>query len=270
MIPIRPSNNFITNPLLEIGIFTRNNPVGLKNVLEYLKKQPYQNIKVYVGDNSDESNADICNNYPFVKYIKHSDNIGLVNNINFVYNCASVGNYFMWMADDDIFSFYYIVDCIGFLEKNKDYVLCSGCTFIGDLIERNKGCSSSMPIVRMFQYLYKVRKNGLFYGVYRNNTRLESMMHCISHDYIFLAKVALFGKIKMLDICVLYKGTGRSSTRKGIISLFGLNKIQGMFLETYSAYMVAKELPGSVLVFILLNLKYVYNSIMIRLNKNYK
>jgi glycosyltransferase involved in cell wall biosynthesis len=197
-------------PLVTIGVPTYNRPEGLEKTISFLLKQEYDNIEIKISDNCSTNIRikEILEKYALqdkrVTYTIQKTNIQIEPNFNYVYTGAT-GKYFMWLADDDSFENNYIGSCVDFLEKNTDYLLCSGgCKYLkgGNVsyLEIDKSLESNSPLKRMFRYLYYVNKNGLFYGVYRNNIKfVKPIEKHIGADWCHLARIALLGKIKVLD-----------------------------------------------------------------------
>lgn len=101
------------NPLVSIGIPTYNRPIGLARTLDLITKQTYQNIEIIISDNATEGNLIESIVEPFLKYdnrikfFKQNENMGAAFNFKFVLDNSS-GDYFMWAADDDYWTFDFI------------------------------------------------------------------------------------------------------------------------------------------------------------------
>ncbi len=274
-------------PLVTIGVPTYNRPEGLEKTISFLLKQEYDNIEIKISDNCSTNIRvkEILEKYALedkrVTYTIQKTNIQIEPNFNYVYTGAT-GKYFMWLADDDSFENDYISSCVDFLEKNTDYLLCSGgCKYLkgGNVsyLEIDKSLESNSPLKRMFRYLYYVNKNGLFYGVYRNNIKfVKPIEKHIGADWCHLARIALLGKVKVLDHIVNVRSDeGGNSSRKKMTANFGLFKT--LFFETYVSYEVSKNLFNEpicrskinkafsfliqIVVFLFLNIKFLWNSI---------
>jgi len=273
--------------MVSIGLPTFNRPKGLERTIEYLIEQQYQNIEIIISDNC-SSNPEVkllLEKYSGIderiKYFIQETNIEIEPNFNFVYQ-KSIGKYFMWISDDDVFCDNYISECVAFLEDHPDYFLCSGVsryiknnTFSFE--ERKITYDESISFVRLIKYYTRVFKNGVFYGVYRNTIKFESpIQKHIGGDWNHVARVALLGKINILDtIKITRSDDGGSSSRRKIVSRWGSTGIQKIFFETYTAYQISKYLFNDPLfnslyspfikkiiqtiIFILLNVKFIIN-----------
>lgn len=93
-------------PAVSIGLPVFNGAVYLRQALNSLLAQTFENFELIVGDNasSDETES-ICREYAArdsrIRYFRHSENIGAVKNYMFVFE-QSRGMFFMWAAHDDL------------------------------------------------------------------------------------------------------------------------------------------------------------------------
>lgn len=280
-------------PLVSIGIPTYNRPEGLEKALKYLINQSYKNIEIIVSDNCSTNPAveSILAKYAALDariiFFIQKENILIEPNFNFVFHQAK-GKYFMWIADDDDFDENYISECVSFLEAHQDYALCSGVSayYKGDqlLFKENRiKLSNNNPFFRLFKYYKKVFKNGVFYGVYRNNLGfINPIQNHIAGDWNHIARTALLGKIQVLDsISINRSDDGGSSSRGKMTARWQLKGIKKLFFETYTAVQIVKYLFNEpifkkkysiftkgtiqVILFFMLNLKFLIHSIKIRI-----
>jgi glycosyltransferase involved in cell wall biosynthesis len=283
----------LNQPLVSIGLPTYNRPEGLEKTIQYLLNQDYKNIDIFISDNCSTDNRvkiivqKYSNIDSRVKYFIQNKNIEIEPNFNFVFHNAK-GKYFMWLADDDLFEKNYINECVDFLENNENYLLCSGqCEYYKDgkyfSTERNASLSSSLPLFRFVKYFLDVHKNGMFYGVYRNSIKFESpIQKHIGADWCHIARVAYLGKIHVLENIVNKRSDdGGSSTRHKMTKRWKVNKLTNLFLETYTAYSISRNVFNEpilksrifvvprifiqISLFIFLNFKFLFNSIKKRL-----
>lgn len=114
---------------LTIGIPTYNNPVGIKNQLEYYIKETQNNpisnkIEILVSDNSDDNKTkDIINSFvskiPELTYIKNKRNIGFDRNVDQVLTMAK-GTFCWTLSDNDLIKQGSIEKLVRFLENKED------------------------------------------------------------------------------------------------------------------------------------------------------
>jgi glycosyltransferase involved in cell wall biosynthesis len=280
-------------PLLSVGLPTYNRPNGLRKTLDFLIHQNYHNIEIIISDNH-SPNAEIksiLEEYSTkddrIQYTIQAENIGAEANFNFVYQLAK-GIYFFWITDDDEFDNDYFKSCIAFLESNANFIHCAGLVsyFDGEQFlytEGNLSLEQHSSLLRMFKYFYNVQKNGIFYGVTRLYPKFESPIGLyIGSDWVYIAQLALLGKIKVLDnITARRDAGGGSATRAGMINRWKFNKFISLFFESYTAFKISKHLfdekkvhhkyaslfrlPIQGFLFLFLNFKFLLNSIRRRI-----
>lgn len=91
--------------MISIGLPTFNRKESLKRALDSLLDQDYRNFEIILADNhSEDGTEQLCLEYAAkderIKYFRHKENIGMVNNAIFIFDHI-VGDYFMWASDDD-------------------------------------------------------------------------------------------------------------------------------------------------------------------------
>lgn len=92
-------------PLVSVVIPTYNRKIMLKKAIDSVLIQDYENIEVIVSDNASTDGTNFmmegyCKKYSHIKYIRHSENIGAVQNGYRAYQEVS-GKYCMILCDDD-------------------------------------------------------------------------------------------------------------------------------------------------------------------------
>ncbi len=254
------SEQAYSEPLVTIGLPTYNRPEGLRKLLESILQQTYLNLEIIISDNCSIKGEvqEIINQYALrdsrIKHYRQDENIGLEENFNFVFS-KSTADYFIWMSDDDFFDANYVAECIHFLQKNPDYVLCSGVAryysgtaFLFD--EKMFRLDQSNPVFRLFAYFSSVNKNGNFYGVFRNRLFAGKPIGVhIGCDWSFMAKLAILGKLAFIDTTSYHRSAeGNSGTKRKMIQKFGFNKLQSIFFETCVAYIVSANIFNDITV----------------------
>jgi len=110
-------------PLVTIGIPTYNRADGfLIQALESAVNQTYPCIEIIVSDNcSTDHTEEVVHGFssPRIRYFKHTDNIGPVNNFNFCVQEAR-GQYFLLLHDDDLIDPDFVEACMAAVDDNTD------------------------------------------------------------------------------------------------------------------------------------------------------
>jgi glycosyltransferase involved in cell wall biosynthesis len=231
-------DNIAIEPLVSVCLPAYNRIEKLKIAIKKLQEQTYTNLEIIVSDNCSTDNTEnICKELQKedhrIKYFRQSNNVGPTANFEFAKNKAE-GKYFLWHGDDDYLDKEYVKVCIDELEKDSSYVLVSGLaayryfgkgdiTHHGNIIQPN----SDNPILRVVKYLWNVQENSIFCGAYRVNELNESYMpNVLAGDWIWMSKVLLKGKAKVIDNIYVNRSFGDSASvsYEKIIELIGSPK----------------------------------------------
>lgn len=110
--------------MVSVGIPTFNRPEGLREALQRICSQTYQNLEIIVSDNHStdehaaaEIVAQFAKDDARIHFYRQSENIGAIPNFRFLLGHAT-GDFFMWAADDDLLEQNYIENCVLALQKN--------------------------------------------------------------------------------------------------------------------------------------------------------
>ncbi len=115
-------------PTLSIGLPVFNGERYLKEALDSILAQTFDDFEVVISDNaSTDSTQKICREYEAkdsrVHYYRNGVNFGVSKNYNRVFELSS-GEYFKWTNYDDLYAPEYLQKCISLLDKDKSVVLC--------------------------------------------------------------------------------------------------------------------------------------------------
>jgi glycosyltransferase involved in cell wall biosynthesis len=231
---------------LSIGLPVYNGEKFLRNKLENIFTQTFQDFELIISDNaSTDATADICEEYALkdnrISYIRQEKNIGPYNNATFVLNKAH-NEYFVFAMVDDLWK-------PTFLEKNIK-VLDSDNRFVGSIsnsisygpnikksqIDLNKNFfrKQYVKILNHFRisgsfeasgsyekkiriYLKKFSSRTLF-AIFRTDKLKKSLPYQVIPlvDFVILLNILKYGNIHVVDEELLHIYTGGFSS-KGII-----------------------------------------------------
>jgi len=115
-------------PLISIGVPTYNGATFLRQTLDSLLSQNYENLEIIISDNaSTDGTADICREYAEkdarIKFFANDENRGATYNFLRVLSLAS-GKYFMWASDHDLWQSTLLARAAAVLEDDPEVVLC--------------------------------------------------------------------------------------------------------------------------------------------------
>lgn len=113
--------------LVSIGVPVYNGEDFLREALDSLLTQTYENFEVLISDNASTDNTEqICREYVEkdrrVHYVRNAENIGPARNYNRVFELAK-GEYFKWAAHDDICAPTFLEKCVAVLDRDPEIVL---------------------------------------------------------------------------------------------------------------------------------------------------
>jgi glycosyltransferase involved in cell wall biosynthesis len=250
-----------TLPLVTIGIPTYNRPGGLKTAVESILSQTYPNLEIIISDNcsTDPEVERLCtifkNNNKQITYYRQPVNIGPVPNFEYVLQKAT-GMYFNWVADDDWIDANYIERCVEALKSDQELVLVSGTVKYYDIngvyicTEKMFDVIENTPAGRLKTYYRKVTDNSLFFGLYKTAiVKQARFRNVLGDDWIFLADILCLGKGKSLpDVFYNRSILGVSRNKKALAKMFGMNKLQSLFIRHYALSAVIKKLYTSKII----------------------
>lgn len=199
-------------PKVSIGLPVFNGEEYLEEAIASILGQTYPDFELIISDNaSTDATEQIALSYrrldERVRYHRYAQNIGLVNNFNLVVTLAT-GDYFQWMAYDDLLEPEYLSTCVKILEQHPSVFLAytdsrfvngSGDPILGfdpwDLHLR-----SPNPHDRWESYLKSSYPSGgynhVVYGVMRRSQLLSTSLFVDypGSDQILLGILALEGE----------------------------------------------------------------------------
>jgi glycosyltransferase involved in cell wall biosynthesis len=248
-------------PLVSVGIPTFNRAAMLKRSIESVLSQDYEKIEIIVSDNAstDDTQAvchEVRKNYPNVKYIKQSNNIGPTANFADVLKRAS-GEYFMWLGDDDWIDPSYVSHCVSLLIADSDLALVSGSAIyyrnglkaypgrVFNLLDKSWA-------IRVARYYLLVSDNGMFYGLMRT-AQLQQIIisNTMGGDWQLIASIVSLGKAIMSPVVFVHRELGgATSDYRQIAKSLGVPIIQAIFPLVIVANNALKNILFSGAVFI--------------------
>ena len=191
---------------VSIGLPVHNGEPFLEETLDAILAQTYGDFELIISDNaSTDATAQICCQYAIedrrIRYYRMERNIGASRNFNRVFQLSS-GQYFKWVAHDDLHAPSYLTRCVEVLDCDRSVVLChsqvqiidEGGKFLQDYnIKLNT--DSVDPVIR-FRELLRQHLCYPIFGLMRASTlKNTSLMGNYGHaDGVLLASIALQGR----------------------------------------------------------------------------
>jgi glycosyltransferase involved in cell wall biosynthesis len=210
----------IMTPRLSFGMPVYNGERFVAEALDSLLAQTFQDFEIVIADNaSTDRTGEICRSYasrdPRIRYFRNDKNIGAAGNHNLVVE-RSTGEFFMWMAHDDICTSTYVENCLAILEKDPGIVLCYSKT--GDIeehglalhrdnlhrqlsVESDRLDTDSAHAHTRFRDLIRLdHQCEAMYGVVRANVLKGTPVHgnYADADRVLLAELGLYGRFHVI------------------------------------------------------------------------
>lgn len=225
-------------PLVSIGLPVYNGESYLREALDSLLAQDYQNFELIISDNgSTDATSAICQEYALrderISYYRSEQNQGASWNFNHVLQ-LSKGEFFMWAAHDDVWRQDFIEKCLQELLKEPQAVLCyCHCQFISpnsDLLNISFAGDPRKEdsIYERWLNLHKYWEiHASVYGLMRREAislvRQALSIHC--SDLVFVSEMITQGKILVIPEILHYKRLDFSriqyKNKKEMISFLG-------------------------------------------------
>ena len=114
-------------PLVSLGVFLRNEGQFVRQSLQSLQAQDYENLEIIISDNCSTDDTDaICREIggsdDRIKYERQETNIGAASNSVQVLDRAD-GKYFMWASGHDLWAPDLVSKCVAALEDHPGSAL---------------------------------------------------------------------------------------------------------------------------------------------------
>lgn len=202
----------ISPPRVSIGLPIYNGAKYMREALESLLAQTYEDFELIISDNAstDETQA-ICEEYARydgrVRYDRLPENVGAAGNYNRILPMAR-GEYFKWAAHDDNCHPDFLATCLETLDSDPSVVLAYTASRVIDgegsaMRDYSDGLDlpQDTPHARLVAYLRTnfMRKKGLcnpIFGLIRTEPlrRTRLIQDFLSSDRSLLGHLALMGK----------------------------------------------------------------------------
>lgn len=195
-------------PRVSIGIPVYNGENYIREALDSILAQTFQNFELVISDNaSTDATEEICKEYlakdARVRYYRNGRNMGATWNNNRVFE-LSQGEYFKWAAHDDVCAPDFLEKCVEALDQDSSIVLSYPWTknidqnsqVIGEYdLDGKLKLDSFSPSVR-FRSMHRAFMCYPIFGVIRSATLKQTpLLGSFGHaDGALLSRLALMGR----------------------------------------------------------------------------
>jgi glycosyltransferase involved in cell wall biosynthesis len=209
------------HPAVTVGLMVYNEEKHLSGAIESVLKQDFSDYEIIIGDNaSQDRTGEIGLSYvkkdSRIQYVKHPQNLGALNNFNFLVRAAR-GRYFVLAGGHDFWSANYLSVQTEALDRNPTAVLVHVPTIWVDdegmPTSRRSGFidTSGQDVNGRFNLAMWNNQNGM-YGLFRldalRKTRLQ--LPIVSSDLVMLCEMALQGDIILVPGATWYRRQNRA------------------------------------------------------------
>jgi glycosyltransferase involved in cell wall biosynthesis len=212
-------------PLVSLGIPTYNSEGVIRDALDALLAQTYDNLELVISDNgSTDRTGEICQEYATkdrrVKYYRNPTNLGVHENYRRVVT-LSTGEYFMWAADDDLKPPDAIEHCLNALSRNQRADMAHGIVLVqvpgGDLFEFPNvvQTSNTDAAARIRLFTRGIEHNAMQYGLYRlDSLRQATLGSHMGPEYLLLLQMFLLGEVEYVPVpLIIFRQRQRAPIR---------------------------------------------------------
>lgn len=195
--------------LVSIGLPVRNAGARVTDVVRSVLAQDHDNLELVISDNgSTDDTEDICRDLvrsdSRIAYHRQPQNIGLLNNFQYVIDAAK-GTYFRWIGDDDRLEASFVSRCLRqFAEDPRLILVTTGISYTSEdghtqtATYHGAGMGGDDPVERFLDFMRLLNTSHLtidpLYGMMLRDTVAaiprRNMLH---EDEVFAAKLALAG-----------------------------------------------------------------------------
>ncbi|MGO9139661.1 MAG: sulfotransferase [Syntrophales bacterium] len=222
----QPTVHSKQNPAVTIVLPLYSGGKMLTDSVESILAQDFENFELIISDyGADPLVREIGTNYQKLdkraKYVNSGDQINHIGIHNFDRMIElSTAPYFMWGSYDDRLEKSFISSCLRVIEQDasialvypKSKVFNNKGEFVGLGADSVKAASDD-PFDRFIHVIWELQMCNAFYGLFRRcYMRKTRSLHknCYAHDNLFLAEIALLGKIIQIDDVLFIRGLTRN------------------------------------------------------------
>lgn len=205
------------DPRVSIGVPVYNGENFLAEALESVLAQTFADFEIVICDNaSTDSTPQICKSFaerdPRIKYFPSETNLGAAINYNRTFE-LSEGEFFKWLAHDDLMAPEFLERCVAALDADTDAVLACPHTVRLDAerkkvvktLDQSDRTDSDRPYVRFNDLLYNTDRHYVF-GLIRSSVLGQTPLigNYTDSDGNLIVELSLRGRFVDVPEVLLY------------------------------------------------------------------
>lgn len=199
-------------PRVTIGVPVFNGEKYLRQALDSLIEQTFEDFEVVISDNaSTDSTPDICAEYVAAdsrfRLVRQATNLGAAANYNHVVILAR-GTYFKWLAHDDWCEPTFLERCVAELDRSEQSVLAYTDTYVVDPHDNYMYSDpdrllpqQASPVGRLVHTLNNLNMVNAVFGLIRaDDLRKTGLIGAyVASDYVLMVELSLLGAFLHVD-----------------------------------------------------------------------
>ena len=215
------------SPKISIGLPVYNGDKFIAQAIESILQQSFTDFELLISDNaSTDATERMCRDFARldlrVRYKRRDKNLGAAPNFNGLVSRAR-GEYFKWMAHDDMLRPQYLQQCLAMLEQNPQAVLSYPLAM--DIDAEDKTLRRNVDAVKLDyaeahkRLRYHICTNHsclMVFGLIRRDILLQTNLigSYVASDRVLLAELALRGPlVETPETLLLHREHDMRSTR---------------------------------------------------------
>jgi len=232
-------------PRVSIGMPVYNGEQYIDEAIDSVLSQTYPDFELIISDNAstDQTQA-ICTAYAAkdtrIRYLRNETNMGAAWNFNRVFEVCR-GDYFQWLAHDDLIASEFLDRCLPGLEADPSTVICYPQTSV---IDEKKNVlfdysvklrtDSQSPAVRFHDLVLEWSLCYEIFGLIRSSAlRNTPVMGNYGHgDGVLLARLGLIGKFIQVPETLFFSRKHQDQSMRQ----FGINESGGNNYHLYTVW----------------------------------
>jgi len=204
-------------PLVSIGLPVYNEERFLRETIESLLAQDFQDFELIISDNaSSDGTEKICREFVVldrrVRYERSEANRGAFVNFDRVFELAS-GKYFMWAGAHDLWSPWFVSRAVAALEANPELVMAYPRSVVIDAeghelgaVDDHFSMKPGSDLERYTYLIWNLQSCNMFHGLIRRQALpANGLRHVWGADIILLAELSLEGGFQQLSDTFFYR-----------------------------------------------------------------
>jgi len=208
-VPAEAADARRDRPLVSIGLPVYNGERFLRETLEALLTQEFNDYELLISDNASTDGTEaiareFAERYPRISYQRNAENLGAARNFELLVERAR-GTYFIWASAHDLLAPTFLSKCVEIMDSRPSVILCYCHTRFIDaegkafMLQRAPDTRGLGRHARYKAALWHLPCYAI-YGLHRTATLRQAMpiLGTLGMDFIMLTELALLGEFALI------------------------------------------------------------------------